>query len=661
MDALENNATTTTTYTYDSSKRLVSSVETTPYATFTKQFTYDPFGRLNNETSIASAAGKSSAKTVQHTYKNGQPWQIIDTANSQVLWQINTVNARGQLTGATMANGNIGVANTYDSYGLVTQTKQDRLIVSPANILTLNTAFDSQRGNLSSRTNSLFNWSESFTYDTLDRLTSYKNTAGITETQSYDDRGRITQNTVGTYNYTNTSKAYQNTSVTLTPDALVHYQAYQTQNKSYNTFKSPYQIEEVGKDKISFTYNDGNDRSTMFYGSLDNDKLLRPLRKYYSTDGSMEIKHNILTGTTEFVTYIGGGYTAPLVLKSDGTTQNYLYLHRDYQGSIVAITDANGSVLEKRFFDAWGNVLVQDGAGNVLAGLTVLDRGYTGHEHLQSVGLIHMNGRLYDPKLHRFLQPDNYVQDPSNTQNYNRYGYVLNNPLKYTDPSGELKINWNDVIAGVAIVVGVVMVVASAGTLTPVSAGLIGAGLAHFGAAFAEYSRTGDWNAASNNAGISFSATVKTDFGYGSDNKPNGVTQSEPVVTPKTVEDVKKDKGDDSFHLGQYFPNFKADIGFDFLKFKGLHYGVPEFESSLMDGAAFTPGPFVIYPTGGSSLETYNTHEGGHVLQFALMGGWYYPFIAYPSAKHVDDPNSKNHYHEKTANQLWYWWSGNSS
>ena len=65
-----------------------------------------------------------------------------------------------------------------------------------------------------------------------------------------------------------------------------------------------------------------------------------------------------------------------------------------------------------------------------------MDRGYTGHEHLQSVGLIHMNGRLYDPKLHRFLQTDNYVQDPSNTQNYNRYGYVLNNPLKYTDPSG---------------------------------------------------------------------------------------------------------------------------------------------------------------------------------------------------------------------------------
>jgi RHS repeat-associated protein len=153
----------------------------------------------------------------------------------------------------------------------------------------------------------------------------------------------------------------------------------------------------------------------------------------------MEIKQNTTTGAVEFVTYIGGdGYSAPIVLKSDGETQNYLYLHRDYQGSILAITDATGAVLEKRLFDAWGNVAkVQDGAGNTLNGLTILDRGYTGHEHLQSVGLIHMNGRLYDAKLHRFLQPDNYIQDPFNTQNYNRYGYVLNNPLKYIDPSGE--------------------------------------------------------------------------------------------------------------------------------------------------------------------------------------------------------------------------------
>jgi RHS repeat-associated protein len=48
----------------------------------------------------------------------------------------------------------------------------------------------------------------------------------------------------------------------------------------------------------------------------------------------------------------------------------------------------------------------RSGVGNILAGLTVLDRGYTGHEYLQSVGLISMNARLYDPLLHRFLSAD---------------------------------------------------------------------------------------------------------------------------------------------------------------------------------------------------------------------------------------------------------------
>lgn len=47
-----------------------------------------------------------------------------------------------------------------------------------------------------------------------------------------------------------------------------------------------------------------------------------------------------------------------------------------------------------------------------------------------------MNGRVYDPIVGRFLSPDNYVQAPDNTQSFNRYSYVLNNPLKYTDPTG---------------------------------------------------------------------------------------------------------------------------------------------------------------------------------------------------------------------------------
>ena len=65
-----------------------------------------------------------------------------------------------------------------------------------------------------------------------------------------------------------------------------------------------------------------------------------------------------------------------------------------------------------------------------------------------------------------------------------------------------------------------------------------------------------------------------------------------------------------------------------------------------------------MYPSGGSKNPSYSTHEPGHVLQFAILGLWYYPVIALPSIWDANDIDSKNHYHEKTANQLWYWFSG---
>ena len=63
-------------------------------------------------------------------------------------------------------------------------------------------------------------------------------------------------------------------------------------------------------------------------------------------------------------------------------------------------------------------------------------RGFTGHEHLDRTGLIHMNGRIYDPQLGRFLSPDPFIPHPTLAQSWNRYSYVRNNPLSYTDPSG---------------------------------------------------------------------------------------------------------------------------------------------------------------------------------------------------------------------------------
>jgi RHS repeat-associated protein len=118
----------------------------------------------------------------------------------------------------------------------------------------------------------------------------------------------------------------------------------------------------------------------------------------------------------------------------------------------VDVTNANGNVIARQNFDAWGRRRkVQDysylpqntsstdnGLNNSGTLPKWLYRGYTGHEMLDEFALINMNARLYDPVVGMFLSPDNYIQAPGNTQNYNRYAYCLNNPLKYTDPSGNL-------------------------------------------------------------------------------------------------------------------------------------------------------------------------------------------------------------------------------
>ena len=114
----------------------------------------------------------------------------------------------------------------------------------------------------------------------------------------------------------------------------------------------------------------------------------------------------------------------------------------DQQGNILSVVDENGGRVFDATYDAWGRQ-------TVTLNTICLHRGYTGHEMMGEFGLINMNrrslarsgesnGRVYDPTLGRFLSPDNYVQAPGNSQSFNRYSYCLNNPLKYTDPSGEL-------------------------------------------------------------------------------------------------------------------------------------------------------------------------------------------------------------------------------
>jgi RHS repeat-associated protein len=92
-------------------------------------------------------------------------------------------------------------------------------------------------------------------------------------------------------------------------------------------------------------------------------------------------------------------------------------------------------VTQRLSYDAWGKRRNPDATSGSLSNPDMC-HGYTGHEMLDAVGLIHMNGRLYDPVVARFVSADFMIQNPDNLQSYNRYTYGWNNPLSGTDTSG---------------------------------------------------------------------------------------------------------------------------------------------------------------------------------------------------------------------------------
>ena len=131
---------------------------------------------------------------------------------------------------------------------------------------------------------------------------------------------------------------------------------------------------------------------------------------------------------------------------------------RDYLGSITHIATTSGTLVAEYSYDPWGRLRSPSTQSIYTPGNEpdlFLGRGFTGHEHLTWFGLINMNARLYDPLLGRFLSPDPYVQAPDFTQNFNRYSYALNNPLRYTDEEGEwVHIVIGALVGGVANVLG---------------------------------------------------------------------------------------------------------------------------------------------------------------------------------------------------------------
>jgi len=148
--------------------------------------------------------------------------------------------------------------------------------------------------------------------------------------------------------------------------------------------------------------------------------------------GSVEVV--VLGGVTTFKRYVGGIALQAVV---NGVVQSTKYLFHDHLGSLVRITNADGSVAERLDYQAFGARRNPSDPHDAFALASVYTpRGYTGHEYVDDTDVIHMNGRIYDSELGRFLQADPLIQAPNNTQSWNAYTYVFNNPFAYTDPTG---------------------------------------------------------------------------------------------------------------------------------------------------------------------------------------------------------------------------------
>lgn len=444
---------------YDSQGRLLSSSESSNGKYYIRKgITYDDKARVISYEKQLYSSGVLTKVTVENSYSswNGELHQVKDKNSGKILWELQETNARGQVLRTKLGAANVN--NMYDANGFLTNVNHSSL-VKPS-ILQLSYSFDAVKNELKSRTTGGdFNIVESFDYDDNNRLVNWTNpVTGIKPSVNrnvYDIKGRIMENDqVGTMKYENPAKIYQPTGMTLNAAGTQNYNNDLIQSIAYNENNDPVFIDGM-KGDVAFQYGLTSMRQRVTYGgnfSIDGDGKFT---KFYSEDGSFEVLKDNTTGKEKHILYIGGTpYESNIVyLKNFGETNgSYKFLHKDYIGSILAISDEAGNKLEQRHFDAWGNfthLQIANGAiitdKDVILSLSkdlIIDRGYTSHEHFAEVGIIHMNGRLYDPLLRRFLNADENIQTPYNTQNYNKYGYVMNNPLMFNDPTGESLVGW---------------------------------------------------------------------------------------------------------------------------------------------------------------------------------------------------------------------------
>lgn len=453
-----------TVYTYDNFNRLTKAASSNSTSI---SYSYDNFGRISNEKEYASNFAQNSIwlekrfsylqgninsisyisqsgtiGTETRSYTNGTLSEI--TFNNESVWKLNSENVIGKPT--SINTGCLKREYSYDTNGF--ETGRNVYALENRNIMSHSNAYIPVTGCMIYRKDNLKNITEDFSYDSANRLTNFGG-----NNVTYDAKGNILSKSdiTAKYKYETQGKPYAVSDIEFTHgDVTIDPRPVQI---SYYSFLRPERIKNENIE-IYLKYNDRHNKSIMTVTQNGNLVMTRHyVSDCYEIDKKpfkiVSMQKNNTIGNTQYATtentiqrlYIGGdAYTAPAVYINDGSGWKMHYICRDVLGSIMVITNDQGNVEHEYSYDAWGRLRNPDNHQTYMAGQEpelFLGRGYCGHELLPGFGLWNMNARIYDPALGRFLSPDPHVQDPYNSQGFNRYSYCLNNPLKYMDKDGE--------------------------------------------------------------------------------------------------------------------------------------------------------------------------------------------------------------------------------
>jgi RHS repeat-associated protein len=430
-------------YTYDAKARLYQRElrdMQSPNA-YTYQYEYDALtGQLGK---LTYPAVPGYQLVLDYVYENALLREVKDSTTT--YWRANAINPLGQVTQELLGN-NVSTRRTID---LVTglASKVESGIGSATNLQNEAYLYD-KVGNVTQRQKYNLaggNLSETFHYDALNRLEDAIVTAPTTSsvTVNYDELGNITSRTDvangATWTYHEVKKhaviRAGSDDLTYTYDANGNAITRNGYAIDWTTYNYPSVIRGRNKE-MTFSYGPDRQRYRQVYRNGD----LFETTEYIG--GALE-KVN-LNGVDDWRHYISanGGPVAIVSRKAGVTTTRYLL--RDHLGSIATIVDSSGAAILSESFEAFGGRREgedwnADCNCSTLSQIASITRhGFTGHEMIggHSMGLVHMNGRVMDSVTGRFLSADPFVQFPFDSQSFNRYSYVRNNPLSTTDPSG---------------------------------------------------------------------------------------------------------------------------------------------------------------------------------------------------------------------------------